>query len=131
MFKKHRTVKCGKRQNVTPEPRGTVHGRDSSASEGRAGRGQTLTHAEVSAMSPTLKARTPVHVQPRWTLGTFRPATPARTVKRCTVSERLRLRKRWSKRAGEMAAQRLRALAVLPEVLSSIPSNHVVAHNHL
>jgi hypothetical protein len=32
--------------------------------------------------------------------------------------------------AGEMA-QRLRALAVLPEVLSLIPSNHMVAHNHL
>jgi hypothetical protein len=29
--------------------------------------------------------------------------------------------------AGEMA-QRLRALAALPEVMSSIPSNHVVAH---
>jgi hypothetical protein len=33
-------------------------------------------------------------------------------------------------RPGEMA-QRLRALAVLPEVLSSILSNHIVAHNHL
>jgi hypothetical protein len=33
-------------------------------------------------------------------------------------------------RAGEMA-QRLRALTALPEVLSSIPSNHMVAHNHL
>jgi hypothetical protein len=32
--------------------------------------------------------------------------------------------------AGEMA-QRLRALTVLPKVLSSIPSNHMVAHNHL
>jgi hypothetical protein len=32
--------------------------------------------------------------------------------------------------AGEMA-QWLRALTVLPEVLSSIPSNHMVAHNHL
>jgi hypothetical protein len=32
--------------------------------------------------------------------------------------------------AGEMA-QWLRALAALPEVLSSIPSNHMVAHNHL
>jgi hypothetical protein len=31
--------------------------------------------------------------------------------------------------AGEMA-QRLRALIVLPEVLSSNPSNHMVAHNH-
>ena len=31
--------------------------------------------------------------------------------------------------AGEMA-QWLRALTVLPEVLSSIPSNHMVAHNH-
>jgi len=34
------------------------------------------------------------------------------------------------KGAGEMA-QWLRALTALPEVLSSIPSNHMVAHNHL
>jgi hypothetical protein len=27
--------------------------------------------------------------------------------------------------------QQLRALTALPEVLSSIPSNHMVAHNHL
>jgi hypothetical protein len=33
-------------------------------------------------------------------------------------------------RAGEMA-QRLRALIILPEVQSSIPSNHMVAHNPL
>jgi len=33
-------------------------------------------------------------------------------------------------RAGEMA-QWLRALTALPEVLSSIASNHMVAHNHL
>ena len=32
-------------------------------------------------------------------------------------------------RAGEMA-QWLRALTALPEVLSSIPSNYTVAHNH-
>jgi hypothetical protein len=32
--------------------------------------------------------------------------------------------------SGEMA-QWLRALTALPEVLSSIPSNHMVAHNHL
>jgi hypothetical protein len=32
--------------------------------------------------------------------------------------------------AGEMA-QRLKALTALPEVLSSIPSNHMVAHSHL
>jgi hypothetical protein len=31
---------------------------------------------------------------------------------------------------GEMA-QWLRTLMALPEVLSSIPSNHMVAHNHL
>jgi hypothetical protein len=31
---------------------------------------------------------------------------------------------------GEMA-QQLRELTALPEVLSSIPSNHMVAHNHL
>jgi hypothetical protein len=28
-------------------------------------------------------------------------------------------------------AQRLRVLTALPEVLGSIPSNHIVAHNHL
>jgi hypothetical protein len=28
-------------------------------------------------------------------------------------------------------AQQLRALTALPDVLSSIPSNHMVAHNHL
>jgi hypothetical protein len=33
-------------------------------------------------------------------------------------------------RVGEMV-QRLRALTILPEALSSIPSNDVVAHNHL
>jgi hypothetical protein len=32
--------------------------------------------------------------------------------------------------AGEMA-QRLRALTALPEVMSSNPSNHMVAHSHL
>jgi hypothetical protein len=32
--------------------------------------------------------------------------------------------------AREMA-QRLKALTALPQVLSSIPSNHTVAHNHL
>jgi hypothetical protein len=32
--------------------------------------------------------------------------------------------------AGEMA-QRLNAQTTLPEVLSSSPSNHMVAHNHL
>jgi hypothetical protein len=31
--------------------------------------------------------------------------------------------------AGEMA-QRLRALTICPEVLSSVPSNHMVAHSH-
>jgi hypothetical protein len=31
--------------------------------------------------------------------------------------------------AGEVA-QQVRALTALPKVLSSIPSNHMVAHNH-
>jgi hypothetical protein len=31
----------------------------------------------------------------------------------------------------EEMAQQLRALAVRPEILSSIPSNLMVAHNHL
>jgi len=34
------------------------------------------------------------------------------------------------KQAGQVA-QWLRALSALPEVLSSNPSNHMVAHNHL
>jgi hypothetical protein len=33
------------------------------------------------------------------------------------------------KRVEEMA-QRLRTLTALPEALSSIPSNNIVAHNH-
>ena len=40
------------------------------------------------------------------------------------------LLKRHLSGAGEMA-QQLTALTALPEVLSSIPSNHMVAHNHL
>jgi hypothetical protein len=36
----------------------------------------------------------------------------------------------WLLGTGEMA-QWLRALTALPKVLSSIPSNHMVAHNHL
>jgi hypothetical protein len=36
-----------------------------------------------------------------------------------------------NKTAGDMMAQRLRALTALPKVLSSIPSSHMVAHNHL
>ena len=35
------------------------------------------------------------------------------------------------KAGAEEMAQWLRALTVLPEVLSSIPSNHMMAHNHL
>ena len=37
---------------------------------------------------------------------------------------------KWHLWAGEMA-QWLRALAVLPEVLNSVPSNHMVPPNHL
>ena len=35
-----------------------------------------------------------------------------------------------SRETGEIA-QQLGAVTVLPEVLSSIPNNHMVAHNHL
>jgi hypothetical protein len=40
------------------------------------------------------------------------------------------LHKEGTSRSWKMT-QWLRALAALPEVLSSIPSNHMVAHNHL
>jgi len=52
------------------------------------------------------------------TLGSFSSTRPPWMLKNCFSQ------------AGEMA-QRLRALTVLPEVLSSIPSHHMVAHNHL
>jgi hypothetical protein len=35
------------------------------------------------------------------------------------------------KQGAEEMAQQLRALTVLPKVLSSTPSNHMVAYNHL
>jgi hypothetical protein len=43
--------------------------------------------------------------------------------------ELFKSRRKW---AGEMvkSSQWLRALTALPEVLSSNPSNHMVAHNH-
>jgi hypothetical protein len=44
-------------------------------------------------------------------------------MKDCTI-------KKYTCGAGEMA-QWLRGLTVLLEVLSSIPSSHMVAHNHL
>ena len=44
--------------------------------------------------------------------------------------ERKRKPKKSHLRTGEMA-QWLRSLTALPEVLSSNPSNHMVAHNHL
>ena len=46
------------------------------------------------------------------------------------VHSQVDLLQEWILRAGEMA-QWLRAPAALPEVLSSIPSNHMVAYNHL
>jgi hypothetical protein len=39
--------------------------------------------------------------------------------------------KKYSRSWTGDVAQRLRALAALPEVLNSIPSNYMVAHNHL
>jgi hypothetical protein len=46
------------------------------------------------------------------------------------ISELFYTLRNWGSGAGGMA-QRLRTPTVLPEVLSSIPSNHIVAHNHL
>jgi hypothetical protein len=42
----------------------------------------------------------------------------------------LRMKEKFFWGTGEMA-QQLRALTALPEVLSAIPSNHMVAYNHL
>jgi len=51
----------------------------------------------------------------------------SRATKRNPVSQKQTKEK---ERAGEMA-QWLRAPTALPKVLSSNPSNHMVAHNHL
>jgi hypothetical protein len=50
--------------------------------------------------------------------------------KTCRTPHRISKCEKQRQRAGEMA-QWLRALTTLSEVLSSIPSNHMVAHNHL
>ena len=49
--------------------------------------------------------------------------------KRKRRRNRRRMLKKAYAGAGEMA-QRLRTLTALPKVLSSNPSNHMVAHNH-
>jgi hypothetical protein len=52
----------------------------------------------------------------------------ARTTQRNPVSKN----KKTKQNKGEAQAQQLRVLtAALPEVLTSIPSNHMVTHNHL
>jgi hypothetical protein len=51
------------------------------------------------------------------------------SVRDTDVSKRKKHGRKLGLGTGEMA-QWLRALAVLPEVLSSIPSTHMVAHNH-
>jgi hypothetical protein len=55
----------------------------------------------------------------------------ARAIQRNPVLEKLKPKQNKKMMlAGEMA-QWLRALPALPKVLSSNPSNHMVAHNHL
>jgi hypothetical protein len=46
------------------------------------------------------------------------------------TSAKITFKKNHMTGASEMA-QQLRAGAVLPEVMSSIPINHIVAHDHL
>ena len=57
------------------------------------------------------------------------PVCTSSNVKAMKLKERLRKVKKHDK--GGETAQWLRALAALPEDLSSISSNHVVAHNYL
>ena len=52
----------------------------------------------------------------------------SRDIQRNPLSKNKTKQQKISKRAGEVA-QRLRALASLPEVLSSIPRNHMVSNN--
>jgi hypothetical protein len=58
----------------------------------------------------------------------FSPERTVRALDCWAFSEPLPIKRK--PRAGEMA-QKLRALTALPEVLSSIPSNHMVAQDHI
>jgi hypothetical protein len=53
-----------------------------------------------------------------------------RSEMRATTSDILKVLERQVAGVGEMA-QQVRALTLLPKVLSSNPSNHMVAHNHV
>jgi hypothetical protein len=62
-----------------------------------------------------------------------RTARAVNTKKPCLKNQKKKKKKKaklMPEGAGELA-QRLRALAALLEVRSSIPSSHMVAHNHL
>jgi hypothetical protein len=55
----------------------------------------------------------------------------ARAAQRNPVSKNQKKKKKIYPGGAREMAQQLRALTVLPEVLSSISSNHMVAHTHL
>jgi hypothetical protein len=79
------------------------------------------SHVEEDAGRPGLHGHPKLHRESEASQGSTRPylKSESQTENR---KERTRARE---------VAQRLRALTALPEVLSSIPSNHMVAHNHL
>jgi hypothetical protein len=58
---------------------------------------------------------------------TEKPCLEKSKIQNLQTKQQKKKKNQW---AGEMT-QRLRALPALPEVLSSIPSNHMVAQNHM
>jgi hypothetical protein len=82
-----------------------------------------MTYALISAFR---RAR---QIDIKAVLSTTQP-TKGHILKLCLKKVKDHYALRFTLGAGEMA-QQLRALAALPEVLNSIPSNHMVAHNHL
>jgi hypothetical protein len=67
--------------------------------------------------------------RPVWSQSEFQDSQ-GYTEKPCLKTKTKTNKQKFKKRFGEMA-QHLRALTALPEVLTSILRNHMVAHNHL
>ena len=87
-----------------------------------------LLHSAGRPTSPSLRKP---HLSTEWTICLNLQAQEDKDEHLCLVSiflENCYIKE--GRRAGEMA-QQLRALTALPEVLSSTPNSHMVAHNHL
>jgi hypothetical protein len=93
---------------------------------GAEARGSLLDQGHPSLQSKSRTARAVLH---RETTTTKKKNNNNNLSRKSNQGKKRKKEERREGGAGEMA-QGLRALTVLLEVLSSIPSNHMVAHNH-